>query len=256
MSFKSQILAAAFALSAVFASTAATWSNTELQFQHGELKNAFTDTNHSTNIVTFQHASGWEYGSNFFFFDYISTQGTDELYGELYSTFSGTSILGAEFGGPIRDIGFVMGLNMAADVDELKYLPGIQIDWNVKGFAFLSTMITAYIDDGNPTIFGIEDDNSWMIDVAWKYPFVIGDANFSIEGHVEYIAERNFTADFGSGKQESWILAQPQIRWDAGKTLFNTENKFHLGVELQYWKNKLGTQTDEKAVQLLAVWQL
>ena len=59
-----------------------------------------------------------------------------------------------------------------------------------------------------------------------------------------------------SGKQEAWILAQPQIRWDAGKTLFNTENKFHLGVELQYWKNKLGTQTDEKAVQLLAVWQL
>ena len=46
------------------------------------------------------------------------------------------------------------------------------------------------------------------------------------------------------------ILAQPQLRWDIGG-----ENGLFVGIEYQYWSNKLGTEVDESVVQLLGVWQ-
>lgn len=53
--------------------TAAEWSNTELHLQYGNLDvPTFAgggDADHF--IVTFQHASGWKYGDNFFFVDII-----------------------------------------------------------------------------------------------------------------------------------------------------------------------------------------
>jgi hypothetical protein len=256
MKTQSNIMAGLLVASTCFAANAAQWSTTEVHFQYGELTEAFSDEDRRTTIITLQHASGWEYGSNFFFVDHISDPVHDEFYGEWYSTFSAKKILDAEFSGPFRDVGFVMGFNAAPEVDEVKYLPGLQIDWEVPGFAFLNTLFTGYIDDGSANAFGTEEDNSFMFDVAWKYPFNVGSASFSIEGHAEYITERNTQNGTSEGKAKSWILAQPQIRWDAGKTLFDKEGKFYLGIEYQYWSNKLGSNTDDNAVQLLAVWNL
>jgi hypothetical protein len=84
-----------------------------------------------------------------------------------------------------------------------------------------------------------------MIDVNWAYPIEIGGQKFSIEGHAEYIDSRD--NEFG-GKVKSWILAQPQIRWDIGNALFGNPGKAYVGTELQYWNNKLGDgDTDEFA---------
>jgi hypothetical protein len=56
---------------------AAIWSNTELHLQFGTLDTpAFAGGgDQSTTIFTLQHASGWKYGDNFFFFDVISGSG-------------------------------------------------------------------------------------------------------------------------------------------------------------------------------------
>ena len=76
---------------------------------------------------------------------------------------------------------------------------------------------------------------------------------FSIEGHIEYIGEHD--NEFGD-TVEAHILAQPQFRWDAGKTLFSSAEQVFVGIEYQYWKNKLGEKgTDESVVQFLAVWR-
>ena len=69
-------------------SFASLWSENELHIQQGKLNQPFADvsgTTSDTTIVTFQHASGWEYGQHFFFVDYASTEDDDSLYAELWA---------------------------------------------------------------------------------------------------------------------------------------------------------------------------
>ena len=140
----------------------------------------------------------------------------------------------------------------------LKYLPGIRLSWDVPGFLFLNTDFTAYIEgkSDNGDIVA-EEENSYMIDVSWARPFKIGSQSFSFEGHMEYIAERNRTSGpFKGSKVEAWFLAQPQLRWDIGEQIFKSANQLFIGIEYQYWMNKLGDEdTDESAVQGLLVWR-
>jgi hypothetical protein len=92
-----------------------------------------------------------------------------------------------------------------------------------------------------------------MIDINWAYPINIGSQKFSFEGPAVYIDGRD--NEFG-GKVHSWILAQPQFRWDVGNALLDSPDKLFIGTELQYWNNKLGDKdTDEFAAQALAVWR-
>ncbi len=245
-------VALALTIFAVPKAKAATWSNTELHLQYGALDTpSFAGGgDKDTLIFTFQHASGWKYGDNFLFFDVLSSEdggfNDNDTYGEWYSYVSFRKVAGKEeMQGALKDVRFVMGFNWAPDADVIKYLPGIGLSWNVKGFAFFNTDLTLYIDDSVGTANGgaPEQDNSFMIDVSWARP--IGQ-RFSIEGHVEYIGER--TDEFG-GTVEAWFQAQPQFRW------FVSEN-LAVGIEYQYWMNKLGDDaTDESAVQALLVWK-
>jgi hypothetical protein len=208
-----------------------------------------------TAIITLQHASGWAFGDVFFFVDFLDAQTNEkydfnnkDTYGEAYFNFSSSKIAGISYGDSIlRDIGAIGGVNFDADADVLKFLPGIRLSWNIPGFAFLNTDFTAYIDANEGVSGGgaPKEDDSFMIDVNWAYPIEIGGQKFSIEGHAEYIDSRD--NEFG-GKVKSWILAQPQIRWDIGNALFGNPGKAYVGTELQYWNNKLGDgDTDEFA---------
>lgn len=242
---------------------AAEWSVTELHYQNGILSApTFAGGDKArTDILTFQHASGWEYGDNFFFIDFLDDSKKDgfndtDFYGELYLNLSLGKILGVDLSlGPIRDIGLLVGLNAGADANVLKYLPGFRISWDIPGFAFANVDVAMYIDaskgaesGGAPT-----EEDSFYIDVNWAYPFHIGSHGFSIEGHVEYIGER--TNEFGE-KVHGWVLAQPQLRYDLGSA-FGAGQRFYLGVEWQFWMNKLGDDaTDESGAQLLLVWRL
>lgn len=255
-------LACLSACSPVFA---ADWSTTELQLQLGKLDApsfAAGGGEADTRIVTLQHADGWKYGDNFFFVDYLDDDRNDgfndkDFYGELYCNFSLGKITGNDLSvGPWKDFGVVLGVNAGADADVLKYLPGVRLVWDAPGFKFLQTDITAYIDDseGIPGGGAPSEDDSYMVDFSWAFPFSIGEHAFSIEGHAEYIGERD--NQFGQ-TVEDWILAQPQFRYDLGKTMFGRENTLFVGIEYQYWHNKLGDKdTDESAVQALVVWQM
>lgn len=234
---------ALFALTVVAQpASAAIWSNTELHLQFGTLDLPYTGgLDSSTTIFTLQHASGWKYGDNFFFFDVIQQDNNYETYGEWYSYFSFRKMAGKEeMKGALKDVRFIAGFNWAPDVEVHKYLPGIGLSWNVPGFAFLNTDFTLYIDD---SLGPLAEDDGWMIDVNWMRPF--GDGKWSIEGHAEYISER----ENAFGPVEAWILAQPQLRY------FVSDN-VAIGVEYQYWMNKLGDpDTDENTVQALLVWK-
>ena len=261
---------------------AADWSTNEVQLQYGDIAKPFqggkgsADTG-STTILTFQHASGWKYGDNFFFFDYLNygqtdvdkargDQGGTELYGEWYSNFSLGKITEKDLSFFIvKDIGLIAGFNFAPEVETFYYLPGVRLALDLPGFAFANLDLTAYIQDSpSETATGarIDEDNSFMVDFNWAYPFTLGSTQWSIEGHIEYIDGVDTKVKIPgvgtvNGERESWILAQPQVRLDLGNVLGMSDKQLFAGIEYQYWQNKLGDkQTDENIVQLLLVWRL
>lgn len=242
---------------------AALWSTSEVQWQHGRLDapGFAGGGDATTDIITLQNATGWEHAELFVFLDILDDDRRDgfndsDLYGELYLAGGLSHLFGHSGGfGPFRDIGWVAGINYAQDAKVRKLLPGLRLFWDAPGFAFLNTDITAYIDDSRGVGGGgaPSEGDSYMVDVSWARPFEIGSQSFSFEGHAEYIDGRR--NEFG-GRVASWVLAQPQLRWDAGKALFGQAGHLFLGVEFQFWRNKLGDPgTDETAAQALAVWR-
>jgi len=209
-------------------------------------------------IYTFQHASAWKYGDNYGFLDRYELDETGEdLYGEFYANFSLGKMTGRPIRfGPISDVGILAGYNWGRDTKVRKYLPGVRLSWDLPQFAFLNTDFTLYLDDNAGADRGgvPEEDDSYMIDINWAAPFDIGRHRFSIEGHVEYIGQQE--NEFGD-KVSWWVLAQPQFRYDLGKTWFNKADRLFVGVEWQYWKNKLGDpDTDENILQAIVVGRL
>ena len=229
------------------------WSVNELHLQYGNLDvPKFAGGGNSDHLIyTLQHASGWKYGDNFVFVDVLDSRNNDfqdfDLYSEWYSNFSLGKLSARKTGfGIVSDIGVLLGVNWARDAEVTKFLPGIRLSLDVEGFAFANLDITAYIDDSQGISSGgaPKEDDSFMVDFNFARPFNIGTLNFSVEGHIEYIGERD--NELGD-KVEYWVLAQPQLRWQAW-------DHVSIGIEYQYWMNKLGDKdTDESTVQALLV---
>lgn len=236
------------------------WQINELQYQHGELDiiDPLGGGTQTTHILTVQHASGWAFGDNFFFADFSRARDTgDDVYLEGYAALRGSKLFDADLSfGPIADLGPVMGVNYGKVPKVRKYLPGIRLNWSIPGLTFLNTDFTAYLDDSAGLADGgaPAETNSFMVDVSWAWPLVFGRHRFSIEGHVEYIDGRR--NEFGD-RVERHVLGQPQFRYDIGNTLTHTPDTVFIGLEYQFWINKLGDAgTDEHAPQLLLVWRL
>ena len=236
-------------------------AQTEFHLQYGQHKNPFSGTEHQTVVFTVQQTSFWKYGDSFYFLDYLDDDARDgfndrDFYGEWYPTLSLGKLRKKEFrAGPIRDFSLIGGVNVGGDAKVVKYLPGLRISWDLPGFQFLNTDLTAYIDDNTGLMGGgaPKTDDSFMFDVSWGLPFDLGRQSFAIVGHAEYIASR--TNELGQ-KEEGWMLAQPQFLWDLGKAMAEAPQKLMVGIEYQYWVNKLGTDRDESVAQLLVVWRL
>ena len=199
-------------------------------------------------------------GDSFFFVDIIDDGGHDgfndkNLYGEWYPTLSFGKLAGKELSlGPIRDIALIGGINLDGDANVLKYLPGVRASWQVPGFAFLNTDLTAFIDASSGVGRGgaPRTSNSFMVDVNWALPFKVGGQSFAVAGHAECIGR---TTDELGNQGRSWILAQPQLTWDLG-AVFGAANHLLVGIEYQYWRNKLGTDEHDNVCQLLVIWRL
>lgn len=51
------------------------------------------------------------------------------------------------------------------------------------------------------------------------------------------------------------FLTQPQLRLDLGALTGGNENRYFVGTEVSYWINKFGTDSDELAPQVMAVFK-
>ena len=236
-------------------------AQTEAHFHllYGNLTNPFSKEPSGTIILTMQHASQWKLGDNFFFVNFIDDGGDDgfnemDAYGEWYSNFSLGKLTGGDLGfGPFADFGLFAGVAIGTDANFRQWLPGARVSWNLPGFIFLNTDLMYGIDGGKGLDGGSppELDGRFVLDVNGLLPFNLGSQSFSITGHAEYVGAT--TDEFGDDVPSS-ILAQPQLRWDIGQAVGGSANELQVGIEYQYWSDKLGTEVDESLVQLLVVW--
>ncbi len=252
-------------LVALLATYAAAFSQTEFHLQYGKHKNPFSAVARQTFVFTVQQATGWKWGDSFFFIDYLNDDTRDgfndrDFYGEWYPTLSFGKLANKELRvGPIRDFALIAGVNVGGDANVVKYLPGLRASWDLPGFLFLNTDLMAYIDantgvagGGAPQTDAPQTDNSFILDVSWALPFNVGNQSLAIVGHAEYLGSR--TDELGENVKGS-MLAQPQFTWDLGKVI-GAPHQLMVGIEYQYWLNKLGTDEDESTAQLLLVWRL
>jgi len=217
----------------------------------------------NTRILTLQHASGWNYGDNFFFVDFVDDDVTDAFnesssYMEYYGAFNGSKLFKAQENNTwLNNLSLVLGFNHAPASKVKKYLPGFRLDFNSKNFNYLNLLVTAYIDDNSGVQAGgaPKEDNSYMLDVVFSRTWNLSQRHiFSLEGHMEYIGKRK--NEF-SETVASWVLAQPQLRYDMGNFLWNKKDALYTGLKYQYWRNKLGDKrTTESELLFLLVWRL
>lgn len=256
------VLVSALALGAGPASAGVQWSTTEAQYQAGR---ALSNRDHwavapgTQHILTLQHASGWSRGENFFFVDMSCCSGAGgadrEVYGEWYSSINVAQVSA----GPVRGLALIGGINWGAQAKVVKLTPGVRLALDLPGFAFANLDYT-YVVSRNAGLAngGAPDErNSHIVDFNWALPFAIGAASFSLEGHGEWQSSREVEdGDGGWAKAPYWILLQPQLRWDLGKSLSGNADRVFVGTEFHAWINKFGADgINEVIPQALVVFR-
>jgi nucleoside-specific outer membrane channel protein Tsx len=223
------------------AAGAADWSSTNVQVLYGD--GFKVQPPEARTIITLEHASGWTYGDNFFFFDVTEPFANDtSLYGEWHPRFSFNKIFKKEMGqGFFRDVLLATELNVENNgLPWRAYLYGVGFDFNIPHFQFFA--LNLFVRDDKM----IRDDSTFQISPSWNLPFTLGQTNWEFRGFVDFAG--------AEGEGEAQTLAQPQLLVNLG-SLFKQPGTLWVGVEYQYWKNKYGIDgVDENFVQLMGRW--
>ena len=192
--------------------------------------------NDNINVITFEHASGHNWGDVFFFVDRITASQDqnnghyEETYGELSARLSLSYLTGEKLAfGAISDL-YIAGMyehdtgnsnNFGFGFNN--YLLGVGASWDVKGFSYLSSNV--YLADNDDT------DNDYQLTLAWGYPIALGNHDIIVDGYIDWSsAADDHSADFHFN---------PQVRLDVGK-YFGKPKFFEVGIEYSYWHNKFG----------------
>jgi nucleoside-specific outer membrane channel protein Tsx len=237
--------------SASISTNAANWSNTEIMLLKGNDYHLGSQApgTHSATTTTIQHASGWEYGDNYFYFDLTKEANTDsgnsDIFGEYYTRLSYGKISGSGMSdGFIKDTLFIAGVNYGTNFRVNTF--GVGFDLNIPGFDWARFDIQTYkIAQGQVGA----TEATYQFTPSWSIPFEIGGAKFDFTGFIDIIGDTG-------GNTATQILTQPQIRLDVGN-FFGKPNVFYAGIEYSYWKNKFGVNgIDDHVPQLMVLYKM
>ena len=221
---------------AVPVAQAADWNSTDVQLLHGA---SYELGDSHRGIMTLEHADGWAYGDNFFFFDVTDpdSAGTG-IYGEFSPRLSLGKLSGRDLGfGPVKDVLLAGQINNGTNFRA--YLYGAGLDLKLPGFAFFQLNVYARDDIGLP-------GKTWQITPVWLFPFALGGAKLSIGGFMDYAG--------AEGGRRPNLLFVPQLLLDLG-ALWDVPGRLQAGVEYSWWKNKFGLPgVTEKVAQPMVKW--
>lgn len=214
---------------------AATWSMTSISYLYGQGYKISDDQDEKYSIYTFEHASGWKYGDNFFFTD-VSGAETDsaKLYMEWAPRISSKKTVGAKYSGVLKDVLLAGQLNVAPNIASTQLI-GIGIDFNLPGFNFFQFNLY-HRDNRNLS------STTYQATLVWELPFSIASQNFTFGGFADFAGEEDTAA--------ANTLVQPQLLW-------KPISELGVGIEYQYWQNKFGIEgRDESTPQVIVKWML
>lgn len=217
------------------------WGATNVQYLKGnDYVNPFVpesspDREFDQDIMTVEHANGWKYGDNFFFVDVSSPSQSNpnpSVYFEYAPRISSKKTLGVDYGGLVADVLLSTQYNAASGFPV--YLYGAAVDLNLPGFNFFQTNF--YVRDDRNL-----EGTSFQATVVWSMTFKAG-VDWDFAGFIDYATEEG---DKATGLSEANLLTQPAI-------LAKLTPELGVGLEYQYWSNKLGVKdANESLPQLL-----
>lgn len=193
-------------------------------------------------LVTFEYANRFRYGDFFMFIDGTRyDEGGTTAYGEFSPRFSFSRMTGEDWSlGIVRDV-LISTTFEKGKGDVRAYLYGLAFDLDLPGFAFLKT--NYYVRD-NPD----RGYTTWQVTVSWKYPFEVGRVRMLCEGFADFAGE-------GGASYQANQFIVPRLLIDLGDLAGGQKDRFWIGVEYSYWRNKYGIQgVTESLPQLQTKW--
>lgn len=238
---------------------AADWSDTALSWRYGTtFAEPFNSEDISKHILALSHASGYQYGTNFFNIDLLisddkdpsyagSNEGAQEVYVVYRHSFDLGKITGKDFkAGVIRGWGLSAGFDYNdkndAGYNSKKQMlvlgPTLMLD--VPGFFNISLLLLwesnqPYNSYSGTGVDRYSYDPHLMLNGAWGLNFHWGALPVAYEGFFNFIEAKGDNEFGGDTAAETNIDSQLMFTL-SGKG----GNTFRLGLEYQYWKNKFG----------------
>lgn len=244
--------------------SAANWSDTSVGFRYGTM---FTEPYNAKKItkriLNLSHASGYDYGQNFFSVDYLQsdandpanninpTEGRGKGATEVYITYRHQLHLGKIFDadlsfGPVKEVALTAGFD--ANTKNTAFAPrkrmlvvGPTLKFDVpKGFVDFSVL---YAHERNHNAFKpagqqeVTFSDYTVYNLAWGVPFDVGPVPMKFQGFANY----NTVKGQGTTHEK---LVRTSLMVDVGHLAFNKSNTVWAGVGFEYWRNKFGNRFD------------
>lgn len=254
MNWRSILIASAIGLS--ISANAATWSETTISYLRGSnFANSFEDNNRSE--LSFEHASGFKYGDNFFWLDVSDSQSSSrstdtELYGEWSPRFSAGKVLGFyNKDRLVQDVllSGTLEFGRSAVVSRAR-LYGFGLDFNIPHFSFFQYNL--YIRDNMD-----KTGTTFQSTFAYKVPFSISKKiKINYSAYVDIVHGEEGTDSDSTIVEAYWHTGQV-VTLDLG-ALWGVDNVIHTGFKYQYWNRKYGAKSGpvENNLKWMIKWVL
>jgi len=221
------------------------WSKTNVQFLYGDnfdrLIGEKRVENGDMRTITIEHAGGWAYGKNFFFFDLTSADfengDTQRLYGEWAPKLSISKVSSSDLSFSfINDFYLAGEINQGDDFRATNIGLGLGLD--IPTFNFFEFNLFSRNDNFNAATF--------QITLAWNNTFNLGSVPLVFEGFLDY-----YGTDYGTE-----VVTQPRLLLD-GKVFGDSLKTLQAGIELYYYKSSAAPwrgRINEAVPQAMIKW--
>ena len=217
------------------------WQNNSLSYLYGKnfkVEPAIQQT------VTFEHASGWNWGDVFLFVDQKFFNGAENsvgddrsFYGELTPRLSLGKLSNHDLSfGPIKDVLLAASYEFGEDEVEA-YLIGPGFDLDVPGFNFFKLNFFYRTPDGDRADRNgdgkPDGSGAWQVSPSWSATVPVGKSDVLIDGYLDWVVDND-------ASYHANYHFNPQVKYDLGKALNWGAKQVYVGVEYSYWKDKYG----------------
>lgn len=247
--------------------TLAAWQNHSLGWRTGEtFREPFIRKNISKDIYSYTYTAGYDGGSDFLNIDYLvsndnepirknTNSGAKELYFLYRHTFEFKNALVDQLPG-IRGMGITAGVDLNDKKDagynssKRMFVLGPTLKLNVPGF--LNISLLALWESNHPHAARGSFDPGYpkkrfhydvhpMLNVVWGIPLNSGPISF--EGYANFITSKGLDETGNATAPETNI--DMKLMYDLSHFQNNTNLKFKMGLEYQYWRNKFGNSSSK-----------